>query len=255
MLATEGGGYRLEVPPDRIDAERLHALARRARGAARPEPRRGRRGGTGRRSRSAPGRCPAGGRRAARRAAPAAAHDLAAARRGARPGAEPRPETTPPRSPSWTRRRGPVRTTRGSSPTCCAARPAVRGARRRARPVRAAPRRTCATGSAPTPARRCSGCTPSCWRSTARCAPGCGYDADPAGRPRRRPAARCAPLVRDVAGRLDPRPGRARQDPARPRRSAARPSSRWCTSSSWSASPRPRTSSARSARRSASATR
>lgn len=31
VLVTEGGGYRLEVPPDRIDAERLHALAHRAR--------------------------------------------------------------------------------------------------------------------------------------------------------------------------------------------------------------------------------
>ncbi|GII03009.1 ATP-binding protein [Planobispora takensis] len=30
-LATEGGGYRLEVPPDRVDAVRLHALAGRAR--------------------------------------------------------------------------------------------------------------------------------------------------------------------------------------------------------------------------------
>ncbi|MEO3781772.1 BTAD domain-containing putative transcriptional regulator [Actinocorallia sp. B10E7] len=30
-LATEGGGYRLEVPPDRVDAGRLHALAGRAR--------------------------------------------------------------------------------------------------------------------------------------------------------------------------------------------------------------------------------
>lgn len=31
VLVTEGGGYRLEIPPDRIDAEHLHALARRAR--------------------------------------------------------------------------------------------------------------------------------------------------------------------------------------------------------------------------------
>ncbi|XVQ86942.1 ATP-binding protein [Microbispora siamensis] len=30
-LVTEGGGYRLEVPPDRVDAGRLHSLAERAR--------------------------------------------------------------------------------------------------------------------------------------------------------------------------------------------------------------------------------
>ncbi|GIH65356.1 BTAD domain-containing putative transcriptional regulator [Microbispora siamensis] len=30
-LVTEGGGYRLEVPPDRVDAARLHGLADRAR--------------------------------------------------------------------------------------------------------------------------------------------------------------------------------------------------------------------------------
>jgi len=31
VLATEGGGYRLDVPPERIDADRLHELAGRAR--------------------------------------------------------------------------------------------------------------------------------------------------------------------------------------------------------------------------------
>ncbi|WP_106399944.1 BTAD domain-containing putative transcriptional regulator [Actinocorallia populi] len=37
-LATEGGGYRLEVPPDRIDACRLHDLAARARALLAEDP-------------------------------------------------------------------------------------------------------------------------------------------------------------------------------------------------------------------------
>ncbi|GAA3443810.1 ATP-binding protein [Planomonospora venezuelensis] len=37
-LATEGGGYRLEVPPDRVDAGRLHALAGRARALLAEDP-------------------------------------------------------------------------------------------------------------------------------------------------------------------------------------------------------------------------
>ncbi|GAA3160911.1 BTAD domain-containing putative transcriptional regulator [Planomonospora alba] len=37
-LATEEGGYRLEVPPDRVDAGRLHALADRARALLAEDP-------------------------------------------------------------------------------------------------------------------------------------------------------------------------------------------------------------------------
>ncbi len=58
-----------------------------------------------------------------------------------------------------------------------------------------------------------------------------------------------------VAGHLDPRPRWPGQDQAGAAVWAARPSSPSCTSSSWSAWSRPRTSSARSGRRSACATR
>ncbi|GIH91151.1 BTAD domain-containing putative transcriptional regulator [Planobispora siamensis] len=37
-LATEGGGYRLEVPPDQVDAVRLHDLANRARALLAEDP-------------------------------------------------------------------------------------------------------------------------------------------------------------------------------------------------------------------------
>ncbi|WP_449066015.1 AfsR/SARP family transcriptional regulator, partial [Planomonospora algeriensis] len=37
-LVTEGGGYRLEVPPDLIDAGRLHGLADRARALLAEDP-------------------------------------------------------------------------------------------------------------------------------------------------------------------------------------------------------------------------
>ena len=79
------------------------------------------------------------------------------------------------------------------------------------------------------------------------------------GRPRWSAAtttsARCVPLVREARVTSILGPGGLGQDPAGAPARPRRPSSRSCTSSSWSASPRPRTSSARSAPPSACATR
>ena len=130
------------------------------------------------------------------------------------------------------------------------------GARRpgRPRPLRAAPRATSATGSASTRARRSRRVHAELLAADNPVRDGLRFDATPLVGPRRRHprAARAGPRV---PGDLDPRPGRPRQDPAGPPARPRGASSRSCTSSSWSASPRPTTWSARSARRSASATR
>ena len=97
----------------------------------------------------------------------------------------------------WRPRTPSAATTRRCSPTCCAARPSCAGPERRSSAT-SATARTCASGSAPTPASACAARIAICSRSTGRSASGVRYDATLAARPRRRRRRGCAALLADA---------------------------------------------------------
>ena len=156
-IVRDAVGYRLGVDPAEVDSVRLSGARARRRGGARrrrrPPPPRWR----GRRSRWRTA-CPQAGDGEAGPLAElrrAAAGDVATARvilarASSRTGAHAAGAAR-----RWRRRTPSAPTTRRCSPTCCAARPRCAGPARRSSAT-SATARTCATGSAPTPASGCA---------------------------------------------------------------------------------------------------
>ena len=241
VVHAPGNGYRLGLRPDQVDALRLRG--RRPRGRGGPRGRRPRR-------RAAPG--PAGGRRHGHRPlrstdpladlvadgsrATRPVHAVCWARsllaRGDAGEALPLLEDALARDPDDEARLAEVLRAEAVGARCPGGAGALRGVRRAASRDRARRR---------TRARSCGDCTPSCSPRDAPGARGAEVRRVAAGRPRRRRRLRSAACSRRSRVISIVGAGRARQDPAGPPDRARWPSSRSSTSSSWPASPRPRT--------------